>query len=143
MSFGSILKAASSNHVEVEVYEKLKPLLLQLANEREKGCKLLFFNISDLVIEKLKELIRSDDILVQQDMIIWDESAILKKEFPKPSPCQKCSFEMRIACCGCSEQQAWKESKETETKTVYDVEKEISITMKDKEISIQIEKRRE
>lgn len=127
MSFGDALRKASSNEVEKELYEKLKPVFSELANSREKGCELVFQNVSDIAIDNLFNLIRDDDITVDGNKVIWDKSAIIKESKPLSSPCTKCSFETQIACCGCPKYYKWEASKDTVEETVYDIHKKVLI----------------
>lgn len=139
----TLLESSAKTGIEV-----LEPLVLELANNLEKGCILKFKNFT---FEERKDLIKSleaEDIqaigkvsytenlfynkldlkyMNKEYFLIWDTTAIKKSEFSIPYPCDRCINPLCQEGYHCNELSDWAETDGKAIGESYDVTKEILI----------------
>lgn len=139
----TLLESSAKTGIEV-----LEPLVLELANNLEKGCILKFKNFT---FEERKDLIKSleaEDIqaigevsytenlfynkldlkyMNQEYFLIWDDTAIKKSECSIPYPCDSCTTPLCQDGYHCNEINDWCKNDGKTIGVSYDVTKEICI----------------
>ena len=126
---GEVLQEAANCNLDEKIFEYLEQTFLSIANNSKKGCKLNFSSLCIDTIKKILERIEAEDIQVIESSlfmekekntwyIIWDSSAVCSKtDILNSSPCNNCSAEIRMSCCGCPKYREWKEK--NSTRSVY------------------------